>query len=108
MSGEVDRVDEVGPVEGAARTAVARLGAHVASAEDVLGHLVVSLACAVDKATEKGSASAAAMAGRELRESLAALAAALDTGDDEDPFDRLAREMRESVSGEAGDGRSGS
>ena len=97
----------VGRVEAATRRAVERMRLDVGSAAEVLGEAAVSLASATDAATRKGSASAAAMSARELRETLAALAAAVDTGGDEDPFDRLAREMRESVSVSPADGRSG-
>lgn len=94
----------VGRVEAATRRAVQRMKLETGSSAEVLGEAAVSLACATDAATAKGSASAAAMSARELRETLAALATVLDGGPDEDPFDRLAREMRESVEA-SGDGR---
>ena len=87
-----------GPVERAARRAVAQVDAPVGSDEAVLAQVVVSLAAVTDLASSKGHASAAAMSARELREALAALRTLLaGTGAQEDPFDRLVREMRESV-----------
>ena len=87
-----------GPVELAARRAVARIDAPAGSDEAVLAQVVVSLAAATDHATSKGHASAAAMSARELREALVALRGLLAAGEgDEDPFERLVREMRESV-----------
>ena len=94
-----------GGVEAATRRAVERMGLPEGSPAAAMGESAVALALVTESAARKGSASAAAMSARELRETLNALAEAAKPVDvAEDPFDRLAREMREAVE-TSGDGR---
>ena len=94
-----------GGVEAATRRAVERMGLPEGSPLAALAESAIALALVTESAARKGSASAAAMSARELRETLAALAeAAKPVEIVEDPFDRLAREMREAVEA-SGDGR---
>lgn len=83
-------------LEVAARRTLAALQAdgHLDERHALTMQLVVDLAVVVDASARSGKASAAAMAAAQLLACQEALMPALEGGEENDPFDELAAELR--------------